>query len=135
MHSQISSSDQKKILRLVGQDFVQQEPKSDYPFGLHSERCIVDTSTTIVGDTTGLIFNNEYVLFRDFIHFQSERELFNLIKSNVVTLGEYKEFKNDVRDSIACMKLYFGLEEDREAFRYIDADKEFVDKNGTVIEQ
>lgn len=119
VRSQVSSSDQKKILRLVGQDFVQQEPKSNYPFGLHPEMCIVDTSTTIVGDTTGLIFNNEYVLFRDFIHFQPEKELFSLIKSNVVTLGEYKEFKKYVRDSIARVKIIIGLEEEEEGIKYL----------------
>lgn len=61
---QVSTSQKKKIEKVVGQDFVQLLSRSNYPFALHPETCIVVASTTYVGDTTGLLFNNEYVLFR-----------------------------------------------------------------------
>ena len=123
-HSQISNSDQKKLLKITGKHFVREEAKSSYPFGLQSEIIRVDTSTTILGDTTGLIFNNEYVLFRDFIHFKKENELFSLIKPTVVTIGEYQEFKNHVRDSIARVKLIMGFDEDDEATKFLKLSKE-----------
>ena len=132
-HSQISSSDQKKIQKIVGENFLRLQPSpyyTYYPPSLVGLR--VDTSTTYVGDTVGLIYKNEYVLFHDLIASTKRKEVLKYLASTPVTVGEYKAFTNDVLDSIIRLRLYHSLTHDDEAMEYIHYEDTYVNEHGQI---
>ena len=123
--SQISPSDSKIIAKILGKIFVELTPQKSYPYSSLNKNIIADTSLIVPGDTTGIYFNNEFLLFRSSIHFKLGSEGKKMMKTNYVTVGEYQEFQNYVRDSIAREKIYWGLQNNDDAFEYLiyKADK------------
>lgn len=126
--SQIETRDQKRIEKLLGEGFVIGEPLERYPYSSLSPGVQIDTSTTIIGDTTGVHYNHEYLLFRDYITNEKKEEVIKFIKASVVTVDEFKEFQDFVMDSIAREKLYYGLEDDKEASEYLSYQERFYDE-------
>lgn len=125
--TQISKKESAKINKVLGKNFIELTPKKSYPYSSLNKHVIADTCLVFVGDTTGLIFNNEFLLFRDAIHFAKQNEVYKLMNLNYVTVAEYKAFQSYVRDSMARETLYMGLSSDEEAIEYLEYD--YDDKN------
>lgn len=132
---QISSQYKKKIEHILGEGFNELPSMDIYPYSSLENGVEIDTSTTIVGDTTGAHYKNEYVLFRSFICSEPKPEVLKLIKDDVVTNGEFQEFQHYVRDSIARDKIFFGLESDDGVNEYILYDEDYYNEGeGEVYE-
>lgn len=132
---QISSQYKKKIEHILGEGFNELPSMDIYPYSSLENGVEIDTSTTIVGDTTGAHYKNEYVLFRSFICSEPKPEVLKFIKDDVLTNGEFQEFQYNVRDSIARDKIFFGLESDDGVNEYILYDEDYYSEGeGEVYE-
>ena len=56
--------------------------------------------------------------------YQKEEELFKYVKQSPVTVGEYQEFMDWVRDSIARDRLFYGLDDDEHAHKFLEDHSE-----------
>ncbi|MES2589328.1 MAG: hypothetical protein V4622_10125 [Bacteroidota bacterium] len=124
--TQISSSDSKKITKILGENFIELTPQKSYPYSSLNKNVIADTSLVVPDDTTGIYFNNEFLLFRSSIHFKEGSEIKKMMKTNYVSVAEYQEFQNYVRDSIAREILILGLAEDTHAEKYVLYDSKLI---------
>lgn len=116
----------KKVEKLLGQGFqpvpIVQHGTNDLN-GVGGE-CKVIPSTTYDGDTSGIVFNNEYVLFRNYTPFDgSVPWTASYVKTQSVSNAEYQEFRNWVRDSIARECIYIYLDDSEDAFFYLNMPK------------
>lgn len=127
-YGQTTSSDLAKVRQLLGDEFLELKPFMKYPYSSLGAGVEVDTSRTIVGDTTGAHYRNEYVLFRSYISTESVKEKMKLMKSDLVSIEEFQKFQEYVRDSIAREKIHYGLEDDVESSRYINYRKEYFNQ-------
>ena len=121
MHSQISKSDLKKIRKVFGENFVRLNPEFRYPSGFHPEVTGVESVKNSNGDTTAYVFNDEYIRFRN--SSLDDKASIVLVKAGVVSVSEYQEFKNYVRDSIARLNLILRLSSDSEGVRFLKLDR------------
>lgn len=128
--SQIPESDSRKIQTILGSDFQQLETNPKYPYSDLCPGCTYVPSLTLYKDTTGVVFNNEFLLFRHPLAYTDGHELMKLINMNYVTVKEYNEFQEYVRDSIAREKLHYRLEDDEEANEFLIIDIDKVDRYG-----
>ena len=129
-HAQISPTDSKKITKILGENFIELTPQKSYPYSSLNENVIADTSLVVPDDTTGIFFNNEFLLFRSAIHFKEGSEIKKMMSTSYVTVAEYQEFQNYIRDSIAREKIYWGLQNNEDAFELLNYKPE---KNGGNI--
>ncbi len=106
--SQISHSDKRKLHQIVGKDFIELTPQKSYPYTYLEKDFKVDLSTCTLGDTAGVSFHNEHLLWHDLISFYGKEEIFKLAKPTYVTVEDYLTFQSYVRDSIAREKIYFS---------------------------
>ncbi len=127
--AQISPSDSKKISKILGENFVELTPQKSYPYSSLNENVIADTSLVVPNDTTGIYFNNEFLLFRSAIHFKLGSEVKKMMSTSYVTVAEYQEFQNYVRDSIAREIIFFGLQDDRMVEKWVLFNKKYASKN------
>lgn len=121
---QVSASEKKTIMKIVGEDFIEMRPSANYSFDLGHPAISVDTSIFVVGDTTGIHIKNELLRFRDSsLQLIENAEFLTLVKPSPTTISEYQAFKNYVRDSIARLKLIHGLDDDEEAAKFVNWPK------------
>ena len=106
LNGQISKHDQQKISKIIGEDFIFLPTQKEYPYSPFEKRFKVDMSTVLLGDTVGVSYNNEQLLWHDFITFSEKEEVLKMAKPSYVTVGEYLAFQNWVRDSIARDYIY-----------------------------
>ena len=132
MHSQISKSDLKKIRKVFGEDFVRLNPCFRYPSGFEPEGTGVESLKNSNGDTTGYVFKDEYICFRN--SSLNDKALISLIKCGVVSASEYQAFKNYVRDSIARLNLILRLNEDSEAASFLKLNRK-AGRSYRIIEE
>lgn len=90
---------------LLGNDFVELSTEKSYKDYFECTPCELDTSLVLIGKSDGGQFNNEFVLYHNSISFKANSELLKLMRQTYVTVNEYEEFENWVRDSIARMRL------------------------------
>ena len=128
--SQIPASDSKKIISIIGNNFKQLKQKTTYPYSDFCDGCTYIPSLIIYKDTSGIVYNNEFLLFRHPLAYTDGREILKLINLNHVTVSEYLEFQKYVQDSIAREKLYLGLQNDELANDFLLIDNEKIDQNG-----
>lgn len=118
--AQLTEKEEKRIVQILGDGFVQGMTQKEYPFTYFCDACTADTSLSMLNDTLGLIYNNEYILYRHPISYMKNKESLKLIRTESVSVAEYQAFQLYVRDSIAREKLYNGLEYDKEAAKFLD---------------
>jgi hypothetical protein len=106
--SQLKSSEMKKISKIVGQDFIQLPTQKSYPYCPISKDLRVDMSTTLQNDTVGVSFQNEQLMWHDLISFSGRDEVLKLASTSYVSVAEYLEFQEYVRDSIARDNIYLN---------------------------
>lgn len=106
--AQISNADKKQLLKIIGEDFILLPNQKSYPYCDYSDSFKVDMSTSILNDTVGVSFHNEHLLWHDLISFCGKEEVLKLVKPSYVTVEEYLEFQNWVRDSIARDMIYLN---------------------------
>jgi len=111
-------SEIKKIEKILGKDFTRSEAE-DYYLKSYSQELKADTSLVMKYDTTGIYLNNEYLMFRNPLTYDKRKESFKFIKQKPVTVKEYNEFIDWVRDSIAREKLFYGLKNNAEAHQFL----------------
>ena len=128
--SQIPTADSRKIKAILGDGFEELEAQESYPYSDLCSECTFVPSLTLYRDTSGVVYNNEFILFRHPLAYTDGKELAKWISVNQVTVKEYNEFQDYVRDSIAREILHYGLEGDVEALEFLIVDKEKVDKYG-----
>lgn len=123
LFAQISKKENAKIKKTLGGNFTELTPQKSYPYSSLHKNVIADTSLVVPGDTTGIYCNNEFLLFRSEIHFKLGSEVKKMMQTNYVSVAEYQEFQNYVRDSTAREWLYQGLEEDRAVVKFLSIPK------------
>ncbi|RFC53902.1 hypothetical protein [Brumimicrobium aurantiacum] len=117
-------SDLKKIEFFYKDDFIKRSAE-DYYHKANYKTGTPDLSAVILGDTTGLVKNGEYIMYRSpLLHFK-QKEAFKYVKKSPVSVNEYQEFMTWVRDSMARHSIFFNLEEDSESNKYLNYEKEF----------
>ncbi|MGV3613552.1 MAG: hypothetical protein ACO1N0_21510 [Fluviicola sp.] len=149
---------QKNVEKIIGPGFLKNVSYEKYRFNEKDPGVQIIPSDTYVGDTSGIVFKNEFVNFRfnlypdyaDEITYYHTRpdsvdgkrvlfltpidtvipppSLLRYIKTEPVTVAEYLEFQNWVRDSITREILYMRLENDKEAARYINYEKTYFNE-------
>lgn len=127
--AQTENPDLKRVKKLLGAGYLEAPAEKDYPYSAIVDGVQIDTSTTLVGDTTGIHIFNEYLLFRSYISTEKHSEVLKLIKSTTVSVEEFELFQQFVLDSIAREKIHFGLENDTEAARYLNYTDRYYDQN------
>lgn len=111
----------KKALKIVDVEVTKVDRKGLYPRSSAPDGAVIDTSLTRVGETVGVSLNNEYIAFENFLNVPTwDNNTGDYVKNEFVTVVEYEEFIQYVRDSMARERLYFGLEEDEDASRFLD---------------
>jgi hypothetical protein len=133
MQAQMGPRDRAAILHIVGAEFTILPNKSTYPYTSFHSSCTVQPSVTRKYDTTGIYFHNEYLLFRHPIAYKQGSEVLKLMNPAYVTVNEYLEFQDYVRDSIAREKIFDGLQDDDKANRYIRYETSYPDKISAQI--
>lgn len=132
--SQISKSDRAQVLRILGKDFRELPGQSNYMKYWECINCIQDTSLIIVGQSNGVHLSDELIIFHDIISVFTNKEAFKAIELNYVTVNEYKEFEHYVRDSIARYYLFYGVEPDAEASKWLDYDIHLSNQSDLYID-
>ncbi|WP_294673059.1 hypothetical protein [uncultured Fluviicola sp.] len=120
-----SYGQQKKLEKLLGPDFQSVSTRTKNPYMETNEACRIVPSITVLGDTSGIVYQNEYMLFRNYVNpaILSSNGTSSYIKRTFVSNSEYLEFQNWVRDSIAREYIYKYVESDEEALRYLNISK------------
>lgn len=119
MQAQMNERDRAAVLDIVGKGFVALPNKPDYPYSAFNSNCTAQPSVTRKYDTTGIFFQNEYLLFRHPIAYKQGSEVLKLMNPAFVTVAEYFEFQSYVRDSAARERIFNGLQNDDKANKYI----------------
>jgi hypothetical protein len=116
---------QKKLLKLLGSDFQPVPTRTKSQYMETNTACQAVSSTTVFGDTSGIVYQNEYMLFRNYPNpAQSlSNAALSCVKSTYVSNAEYLEFQNWVRDSIAREHIYNDVESDAIALKFINVSK------------
>lgn len=119
----IAYGQQKKLMKFLGSDFKPVPARTTNQYMETNGACRIVPSTTVLGDTSGVVYQNEYMLFRNYPNpVQSLSNLvLNYTKTTFVSNAEYLEFQHWVRDSIAREYIYTGIESD--AMRFINISK------------
>ena len=105
-NAQISASTSKKISKIIGDKFILLPNQNNYPYSFYPNGLNIDMSTSLENDTVGVSYQNEHLLWHDLISFSNQKESLKLISISPVTVQEYIDFQNYVRDSIARDKIY-----------------------------
>jgi len=114
---------EEKLLKIIGSDFKSIPAFNEYPKTETDSRVEIIPNLCLYPDTSGLVYNNEFVLFRNNVILPSEiRNSYRFIQTHATTVGEYQEFQNWVRDSIFREELYAITEADKEAAKMIVYD-------------
>lgn len=128
--AQVSEADYQKIAKILGENVVEYDTVTHYPYTDYCTGCAYVPSLTFYRDTTGVVYNSEYVLFRDPIAYTIGNECGKWVSSDYVTVKEYTEFQAYVRDSIAREKLFYAMEDDNKALEFLIVDVDKVDIHG-----
>lgn len=121
--AQLTEKEEKQVVKLVGGQTAIGKNQTTYLYNYCCEGCTPDPSITIENDTNGLIYENEFLLFRHPISFKQKEEVFKLIQENYVSVFEYQQFQDYVRDSMARERIYQYLESDEEAAKLLKTIK------------
>lgn len=127
LYAQIDKRHQQAILDIAGKDFKILPNKKSYPYTSINLQCKIQPSITKKHDTTGVYFNNEYLLFRHPIRYKTGHEVLKLMNPDYVSVEEYLEFQDYVRDSMAREKIYQCLKDDDEASKFILHKDQYFD--------
>lgn len=90
---------QEKLIKVLGQDLILLPATNNYLWRPEGNVKFHE-SNTYKGDTTGASNALEYLLFRDDLVHEPEKELFKLFSEDYVTNAKYREFSDWVLDSI-----------------------------------
>ncbi len=126
---QITAGEERKARSILGESFTELPTQKSYTQHFDCEECLPDTCLVKVGEKVGAIANEEFVLFHDPISFSAEQEVYKSIRNTPVTTGEYAQFENWVRDSIAMEKVFW-----RSGFRDYNAKFILRDKKKQYFE-
>jgi hypothetical protein len=77
----------------------------------------------------GAIKHNEFILHHSPISFVHDKEVYKSISTARVTIEEYNEFENWVRDSISMEKIYHGCDIPYYRWKFLIRDKSIQDYN------
>lgn len=127
--AQINKKTQASIRKIVGSKYTILPNQKSYPYSSINEQCTFHPSITQKYDTSGISFNNEYVLFRSPIGFKVGSEVLKLMKPTYVTVNEYLEFQNYIRDSIARENIYYTVEDDKIASKFIQYEDTYYNRD------
>ncbi len=158
-----ASAQEKKLSRLFGEDYKRVDAKGCYPFNEADSGVTIVPSNTFRDDTSGIVYNNEFVNFRFnrlklaeeltyyHSHYDSTRNVtvltsfdtivpgtpvIRFVKEKPVSVAEYMEFQNWVRDSLARDELY--LDEtylgDKEALNMLNVYLDLEDEDRLTAE-
>ncbi len=111
-------------------DYTRLDAGSDYPVNEKDTRVLAIPGTNYIGDTSGLKFNNEYVAFRQehVTGISLQTWYFRFLHNEPVTVAEYCEFRNYLRDSICREALYVRVKDDKEAAKMLLISKQFIEE-------
>ena len=107
-NAQISASTSKKISKIIGDKFILLPNQNNYPYSFFSNGLNIDMSTCLANDTVGVSYQNEHLLWHDLISFSNQKESLKFISDSPVSVQEFIEFQNYVRDSIARDKIFLN---------------------------
>lgn len=120
-----------KLAKLLGPDFKSIPPRRNNPYMETAPGCEIIPSATIKGDTSGLVYNKEYLLFRNYEAIQ--KGIAAYVKTSFVSNAEYQEFQNWVRDSIAREKIikydYYPIES---VLKFLVASPKDLEEEGDI---
>ncbi|MNU48498.1 hypothetical protein D3C71_374170 [compost metagenome] len=98
-----SFGQENKLEKFLGLDFQFLSVRKDIPYMETAPGCEIIPSLTLQGDTSGLVYQNEYLLFRNYE--ESQKGVAAYVKTTFVSNEEYMKFQEWVRDSIAREKI------------------------------
>lgn len=99
----IAFGQHKKLTALLGPGFQSVPARTHIPYMETAPGCEIVPSLTILEDTSGLVYQNEYLLFRNYE--EAQPGIASYVKSTCVSNEAYLQFQNWVRDSIAREKI------------------------------
>ena len=97
-YSQLAKKDENKVEKIVGAGFLKSENFRTKDF--NCKKCEIDTSLTLLNDTSSIHLNKELVIFRDPVMWSEQLPNISYLKSRPVSVKEYREFMKYVEDSI-----------------------------------
>jgi hypothetical protein len=118
--SQKINKEEKKLALFLGTNF--SKTTNFKTINVDYKNCIIDTSTTLLHDTTGVHIKNEFIQFRDPIQFNSITPFASFLNSNPVSVKEYNEFIKYVEDSIKMEKIVNQYSDDISNYSYNETD-------------
>src|SRR6218665_2309022 len=114
-------SQEKKLKSLLGEDFRMVTSRTFIPYMETNPVCEIVPSISLKGDTSGLVYQNEYVLFRnnERLNQSQMNNSFSFVKNTFVSNEEYQQFQTWIRDSLAREFLYSELYEVSESIKWL----------------
>lgn len=113
----------KAIKKIIDEPVVQVNSGDSYVYENHRLAADYEVSRTYKGDTIGVSYNNQQLMFRNLVALEKKRERYTFISNEYISVGDYKAFMNYVRDSIARMTYYYCTENDEASNRLISYDR------------
>nr|WP_294857860.1 hypothetical protein [uncultured Fluviicola sp.] len=112
---------QRSLAKLLGSGFHSIPARTNIPYMETNPACTLVPSVTLLGDTSGIVYQNEFMLFRNYTNpsHNSRGEIVSYLKNGFVSNAEYQEFQHWIRDSLAREHIYRGLKSDKEAIKYL----------------
>ena len=107
--SQFDKKVEKKILKIIGTSFSRTDNFKTKDFSYR--QCKIDTSMTLLSDTSGIHLNNEFVIFRDPMMWWDDLPEASYLKSIPVSVKDYYEFMKYVADSIKIERIINSFED------------------------
>lgn len=108
--AQISRYHQRKIERILGENFIQTSPQDSYRSDFECRTCDKDSSKVFVGHVDGAERNNELIMHHNLISLRNDSEAGKYIGTKAITISEYDAFENWVRDSLVYESIYSNLD-------------------------
>ncbi|MNK12839.1 hypothetical protein D3C87_309170 [compost metagenome] len=93
----------QKLAKFLGPDFQSIPARASIPYRETAAEIEIIPSNTIAGDTSGLVYQNEYLLFRNYE--PDQKGTASYVKTTFVSNKEFREFQDWVRDSTAREKI------------------------------
>lgn len=112
----------KKLSSFLGSDFQTISARKNIPYMETNPLCEMVPSLSIKNDTSGMVYQNEYVLFRNLecLSADSMKSAVNFLKTTFVSNKEYQEFQKWVRDSASRERIYAGTSAGNEAVKWLN---------------
>ena len=121
-YSSIAFGQENKLKSFLGADFYFVTPTKGIPYMEKNPDCEIVRSISVQGDTSGLVYKNEFVLFRnnEVLPESSMKDALQFVKASFVSNKEYQEYQKWVRDSTCREHIYSGIESDEYALQWLN---------------